>query len=269
MTTAVWTNRSDLDAVADNALKAVARLWFFVVVLGQWAFLYYILAFYGPSTLTGNFEAWSRNSMLRKGYVEGDSVGNLLFAAHALLAGVVTFGGVLQLVPQIRARALAFHRWNGRVFLVTAIAVSLAGLSMTWLRGSGGDLSGDIAITLNALLIFLFGGLAWRAAREGEMATHRRWALRTFLVVNGVWFIRIGFGAWMLIDRASLGTFFQVWSYGCYLVPLGMLELYLRAKHEAGPAGRFALAGALLLLTALMGLGIFGFSMISRSLLLG
>ena len=48
------------------------------------------------------------------------------------------------------------------------------------------------------------------------------------------------------------------WFFGCYLVPLVVLELYLRAKESAGPSGRFAMAGGLVVLTAPMGVGIFG-----------
>ena len=66
---------------ADTALRSAARLWFVMAVIGQWFFLYYLLAFYGPSTLTGDFQAWTRNRLLFKGYVAGDTAGNLAFAA--------------------------------------------------------------------------------------------------------------------------------------------------------------------------------------------
>ena len=39
---------------------------------------------------------------------------------------------------------------------------------------------------------------------------------------------------------------------------LAVLELYLRVKESAGPSGRFAMAGGLVVLTVLMGVGIFG-----------
>jgi hypothetical protein len=113
MSTAVSTNRFELNSVADTALKAAAEFWFLVAVIGQWAFLYYIVAFYGPSTFTGNFQAWTRNTFLRMSYVPGDTAGNLAFAAHALLAAVIAFGGAIQLIPQIRARAISVHRWIG------------------------------------------------------------------------------------------------------------------------------------------------------------
>lgn len=257
MSTAALTTDLRLPSAGSTALRAAAGLWFVVAVIGQWAFVYYIVAFYGPSTLTGNFQAWSRNKLLFKGYVPGDTAGNLFFAAHVLLAAVVTLGGTLQLVPQIRARALAFHRWNGRLFLLTAMVTALAGLYMTLLGGRRGkSLDGTVASTLNALLIFVFAALAWRSARARDVAAHRRWALRAYLVANGVWFIRVGFMAWALVSHGrGISSFFRVWDFGCYLVPLAVLELYLRARDRGGAGGRFAMAGGLIALTGLMGLG--------------
>jgi uncharacterized membrane protein len=265
MNTAVLTDRLEFKSVAAGALKAAARLWFVVAVIGQWAFLYYIFAFYGPSTVSGNFQAWTKNTFLIKGYVAGDTAGNLMFAAHALLAGVTSFGGALQLIPQIRARAISFHRWNGRVFLLTALAVSVSGLYMEWVRGTRMNLTGAIGVSLNAVLIMLFAGLAWRFARRREIPTHRRWALRTYLVANAQWFTRVGFMAWVLLSRKLLAIgdrlddqFFLVWGFGSYLLPLAVLELYLRANESAGPRGRLAVAGGLVVLTMLMAVGIFG-----------
>ncbi len=40
MSTAVWMDGVRPNSVADTALKAATRFWFFVAVIGQWAFLY-------------------------------------------------------------------------------------------------------------------------------------------------------------------------------------------------------------------------------------
>ncbi len=249
--------------VAHKALQASAGLWFLVAAAGQWAFVYYILGFFGGPTVRGDFEAWDRNTLLFDGYVSGDLVGNLLFAAHVLLAASITAGGTLQLVPQIRTRALWFHRWNGRLYIGTAFVISLAGLYLTWVRASNPTLNGSLAISANAVLIMVCATLAWRRARSGDLGAHRRWALRTFLVVSGVWFLRVGFMAWILIKRGAFGgagdfdgPFEKVWVWGSFLLPLAVLELYLGAQKRAGAAGKFAMAAGLFVLTAVMGVGI-------------
>ncbi len=48
------------------------------------------------------------------------------------------------------------------------------------------------------------------------------------------------------------------WFFGCYLLPVVVLELYQRAKESAGPSERFAMSGGLVVLAALMGAGILG-----------
>ncbi|MEO8927204.1 MAG: DUF2306 domain-containing protein [Caulobacteraceae bacterium] len=265
MIAAAMTAGTHLRSIPDKALNGAARVWLAAALIGQWVFLYYILAFYGGSTLTGNFQAWTRNHALLKGYIPGDTAGNLAFGAHALLAGYIAFGGAIQLVPWIRAHAPAFHRWNGRVFLATAMALSVTGLYMVWVLGARLGLVGAVGISGNAALIVVFAALAWILASRRDFAAHRRWALRTYMVANGQWFFRVGLFAWIIVNGGPVGIgknfdgpFVIAWEFGCYLLPLAVLELYLRAKDKAGPGGRLAMAGALALLTVLTVVGIAG-----------
>jgi hypothetical protein len=62
---------------------------------------------YGGSTLSGRFEAWNRTHLI-KGYIAGDTPGNVALGVHILVATIVWLGGVLQLVPQIRERAIVY-----------------------------------------------------------------------------------------------------------------------------------------------------------------
>src|SRR6185436_12355519 len=187
----------------------------------------------------------------------------------------VSFGGALQLIPQIRARAIAVHRWNGRAFLVAAVVVSLGGLYIKWVRNvrllslettapwRATVLVNAVAVSLNAVLILVFVALAWRAARVRDIDSHRRWALRTFLVVNGSgFFIRVATAAWSVFaPGAGMGKFGNgpmnyFWFFAAYLLPLGVLELYLRGRASARPIVRFATAIVLVAFTACMIAGI-------------
>lgn len=257
-------NGSIGERIAGKALMSAAALWFLVTLAGQWAFVAFIAGFYGPPTLSGNFEAWDKNQLLTHGYIAGDAAGNLAFAAHVLMAALITFGGTLQLIPQIRARAISFHRWNGRLFILTAFAISLAGLFLTVSRGTS-SLFDDLAIIINAVLIMFCAGQTLGHVLAGDIDKHRRWALRTFLVVNGVWMLRVGMMGWMITKVGVFGApaefdanFYAFWAYGSYLVPLAVLELYFRVQDHGGAAAKTAVAGLLLLLTAMMGAGIFG-----------
>jgi uncharacterized membrane protein len=262
MSASVWTEGYDLNSVADRVLNMAARFWFVIAVGGQWMFAYYVAAFYGGAALRGDLQAW--NKVMPHGYVPGDLAGNLAIAAHLFLAVVIIVGGPLQLIPQIRRHAPAFHRWNGRVYMPAVFITSLAGLYMIWFRNKGGDFVQYLGITLDAILIMLFAVLALRYAMTGRIQTHRRWALRLFMVVNAVWFFRVGLMFWLVVNQGPAGfdpktfrgPFLSFWAFADYLLPLAILELYFRTRDRAGATGRFAMAGALFVVTIALGIGI-------------
>ncbi len=265
MNTLVLNNRRDWDSIANTSLKLSAQLWFVVASVGLWMFAYYVAGFYGSPTLQGDFEAWSRNTRLPHGFVRGDTLGNLQFAAHVLMAAVMTVGGTLQLIPQLRARLPQLHRWTGRVFIVLAILLSVTGLTLVWIGGRYSQLISAFGISFNAVLIIGSGVMAWRCALARDFASHRRWAMRTFVLANGVWFMRLGYMAWIILNQGPVGIgehgdgpFDVVWQFGSFLLPLLMLEIYVRAKRSGTTTTRFLTAAALTGASVLTGIGIFG-----------
>ncbi len=265
MSTAVLTQRFELTSFADTALKAAARFWFGITVIGQLAFGFAVASFYGMTALRGDYHAWN----FTHGYVPGVTKGNFAVDMHVASAALIMLAGAIQLVPQVRSHFPAFHRWNGRFYLLTAATVSLAGLYMTWIRGSVGDLSQHIGSTLNALLMWICAGLALRYAMARDFKTHRRWALRLFLVVSASWFIRIMLFLWFIIFRAPVGldpTTFTgpvptTFTYAQYLIPLAVLEIYFRAQDRPGALRRIATASMLFVLTLAMLAGLFAVTM--------
>ena len=233
-----------------------ATFCYLAIAAGQLLFVAFILLYYYPPTLTGNFAAWNEKPIIT-GFVAGDTAGNLFFAVHVLMAAVITFGGLVQLVPAIRGRWPALHRWNGRLYLVSALTLALGGLWMTWGRGTWLALGGAIGITLDALLIIGFAALAWQAARHRRFADHRRWAIRLFAVASAVWFMRVGYMAWGLatggagIGKAMDGPFDLFLAFANSLLPLAVAEIYLRAGARGTPAARKGVA-ALLVLSGLV-----------------
>jgi hypothetical protein len=228
-------------------LARSATFCFLAIAAGQLLFIAFILLFYYPPTLAGDFAAWNDKPLI-KGFVAGDTAGNLFFAVHVLMAAVITFGGLVQLVPAIRNRRPALHRWNGRLYLLSALALALGGLWMTWGRGTWLNLIGAIGITLDALLIMGFAGLAWQAARLRRFVDHRRWAIRLFAVASAVWFMRVGYMAWGLatggagIGKAMDGPFDLFLAFANSLLPLAVAEIYLRAGARGTPLARRATA---------------------------
>lgn len=250
-------------ATGVGALQGAARLWFVIAVAGQWLFAAYVAAFYGGVALTGDLAGW--NAELPRGYVEGQVFENFVVGTHLALAFVVLVCGPLQFSRALRTRLPRLHRVNGRVYLVTAIVTSLAGVYMIATRGTVGDGSLHLATSFNALLILSFAALAWRSAVRREFDDHRVWVMRLWLVVGGVWFFRVGFMFWMALNQGPVGFDMQTFSgpaitilgFGQTLLPLAILQLYLIARRSSQPLVRYAVAAVIGVATAAMSFGLF------------
>ncbi len=143
-----------------------------------------------------------------------------------------------------------------------ALVLALGGLWLVWVRGTYLTLSGAVAISLDGLLIIGFSQLAWLHARRKNFAAHRRWALRAFIVASGVWFMRVGYMAWGIttggagIGSRMSGPFDLVWGFATYLLPLLVLELYLRAERGSPGIQRTMAAGLSLAALTILGASI-------------
>jgi uncharacterized membrane protein len=249
---------------AENALGAAARCWFAVAIGGQMMQAIYVVWFYGGTAWRGRLDAWG--SFLWRGYVRGDGGGNAALIVHLVAAVILVVGGAMQFVPQIRDRAPGLHRWAGRIYALTAVATSIAGLYLTWIRGTRGDFSQHLGGSLNAVLIILCAVLAVRSAMARRFDAHRRWVLRLFMVVSGAWFYRVGLFLWLLLNQGPAGfdpvTFrgpaLTAISFANSLLPLLLTEIYLRARIGEGSGTRLAVAGLIVALTIAMGIGILG-----------
>lgn len=262
MTESVLSHRSGLALAPKSVLKAAATFWFSVTAFGQWLFVLYILGYYGSLFWQRGLESLSETH-LPNGFVAGDSLGNATVVSHLLLAAVIMGLGSLQLIPQIRAHFPVFHRWSGRLYVLTAVISSIAGLFIVWGRGTVGGPVQHYAISVDAVLIIVFSANAVRHAIVGDFRLHRRWALRLFMVVSGVWFYRVSLMAWVFftggagIDFESFtGPFLDFLAIAQYGLPLVVLECYFRTQDRPGARNQMAMATGLVALTLVMAVGI-------------
>lgn len=251
------------------------RFWFIIFLAGQLAFSYYLVSFYGLPLVDGDTSTWNSNPLLRsKPSAAGESFSTAMFGVHALGAAIVSLGGALQLVPIVRRKAPAFHRWNGRLFLVTVTALSLTGFYLVWVRGPMPTPIFDSPLSVNGLLILSFAALTVKHAISRKIDVHERWAMRLFLVANAQWFLRVGvFGyltASQMIGRQpsfEVDPFIQFWQWGCFLVPLAGLQIYWWAGKYGNAFVQRLTAASIVLVTAVMGAGIFAYAQVSQSVI--
>ena len=248
-------------------LKSAASGWFVVAGFGQLIFVAYLFGFYGRTAAWGQFDAW--NQIFPRAHVAGHPAHNTAIVVHLVFAALITLGGLLQLMTGVRRWLPRFHRWNGRVYLISAWVMGAGGLAMVWSGTNVGDMPQHIAISINAVLIMLCAVMVLRHALARRFVLHRRWALRLFLVVSGVWFFRIGLTFWILVNQGAVGfnpaTFtgpaLTTIAFAQYLLPLALLQLYFHTQDRAGSRGHVLMAGGLFASTLFTAVGIVAASM--------
>ena len=252
---------------ADGFLKFSGIVWFIAAAIGQWIFVYYLIAQYPPKLARKGLPGMAETSV-PGGYIPGDLIGNLAIVAHVLIAIIIIGGGPLQLVPAIRNRFSTFHRWLGRSYMLFAVLTSAAGLYLVWTRGVPGGMIGHLAISLDAVLIFIISGIAIYFAITRQIDRHRRWAMRLFMVVSAVWFFRIGIMFWFMttggigIDPESFeGPALSVLYFAQMFVPLAILQLYFNAQDSTRILPKVGAAITVLAATAVMAIGTFAATM--------
>lgn len=218
---------------AKKSMKKAAQVLFIIAVAGQLLFVYHIISFYGGTAWAGEMEKWNDNLM--NGLMEQDWWGNRVLVLHLILAAIILLGGPLQFIPILRKRYPTFHRWNGKLYVLTAFGISLAGLYLIYSRDVLGGKWMAAGNSLNATMIMFFAGKMWySAAIQRDFMAHKRWALRTFLAVSGVWFFRIGYGLWIAVTFGNApgtennlsGSFDHFLAFAHALLPLAILEIY-------------------------------------------
>ncbi len=254
--TALPRSRRRLPAPGE-ALKLSGAIWFAAALGGQAAFAVFIGWHYVVSAIRGDFA--TMDAGVAFGFQPDDLFGNAMFILHVLLAFMIVMGGPLQLIPALRQRYTAFHRWNGRLYIAVALVISAAGLGLIWTRGALGGAPFFFGNTLNAALIMACAAMTLRLAIARRFDAHRRWALRTFIAVSGVWFMRLGYGFWALVTGGEMpgvesgltGPFDHTLAIAHTTLPLVVLELYFLAQARGSPALRYAMAGAIIVLAAM------------------
>lgn len=223
---------------ADKVLNGTVKSWVAIALLGQWLFASYIFILYAMPALVGAPELVLKLSPTTgmKKDISGDLT--VLFA-HILPAIIMALSGLLQLFPAIRLRFPAFHRWNGRLFFVLGVVGAFTGMYLTWVAGLRLSDIGALGISLNGMLIPIFIALAWYTAVTKRFGAHQRFAIHSFILVNGVWFFRLYLMGWYVINQGPNGNTQHIdgpadiaISFLCYLVPMLLAELVFYAKRS-------------------------------------
>jgi len=118
---------------------------------------------------------------------------------HILPGVVFMFLGPLQFSKSIRVRALNFHRWSGRVFLLASLAAATFGMALAIRLPAFGGLNTAVAAYFFGTLFLFCIVKAYVHVRRRQIILHREWMIRAFAIGLGVSTIRLMVAVFLLM----------------------------------------------------------------------
>jgi len=223
---------------AEKTLSHIVKYWVVVALLGQWMFAAYILSIYALPTIFGN-SALTFSLSPGQGANTESSAESLVFFVHIIPAALMAMSGLFQLFPSIRKKYPKFHRYNGRMFLTLGLSGALTGLYLTWGAGFRFSDLGSLGVTFNGILIPIAIYFAWKAAIEKKFTIHRRFAIHSFILINGVWSFRLYLMGWFVVNQGANGNSASIdgpadiaLSFASYLLPMAIAEVIFWAQRN-------------------------------------
>ena len=159
------------------------------------------------------------------------------FYVHITAGGLALLLSPFQFVARLRERHPAVHRTTGRIALAAIVVGGCAGLLL-----APHSLAGPIGTAgfgLLAVLWVAFAITAFRAIRLGDVATHRRWMVRTFALTYAAVTLRLELGLMIALQISLAGvdgqTAFEraylVVPFLCWVPNLLVAERYLATRE--------------------------------------
>jgi uncharacterized membrane protein len=168
------------------------------------------------------------------------------FARHVALTFIHILPGALflalapfQFFPGVRQKHLQFHRWMGRILVISGVIIGVSALIMSYKMNIGGP-NESAATTLFAIVFLICLLKAYRHIRRKEVARHREWMIRAYGVGLGVATTRPIVGMFFAFRKLTPHEFFGIAFWLGFTITFLAAEAwidYTRWQRNAGTLG--------------------------------
>ena len=150
----------------------------------------------------------------------------LLLQVHASGGALALLTGPWQFWTGLRLRHREWHRWCGRIFLLSVAASSLAGLTLAGYSEEGW--ATHLGFGLLAAVWFWTAWMGYDTARRKQFTRHREWMIRSFALALAAVTLRIDLPVLLFVAHSSFHVAYITVSWFSWLPNLAVVEWWLR-----------------------------------------
>ena len=152
----------------------------------------------------------------------------MMIRIHIVLAILSLITGPLGVIKAIRVKALNFHRWNGRIYVLSILLNFIPGIYVS-LFATGGWLSTVGFLILNSLWL----GTTLRGyllIKRRNIVLHSQWMIRSFFLSFANMTIYIIISLTHYVMNFSYGHSYTIAVWLCWIMNLLLAEIIIRKK---------------------------------------
>jgi uncharacterized membrane protein len=153
-----------------------------------------------------------------------------MLRAHIVLAVISLLTGPVGAIRKLRIKSIAWHRWNGRMYVISILLNVIPGLYVSLFAAGGWTIAGFLV--LNTLWLAATA-LGYIHIRRKRITSHTRWITRSFFLAyaNLIIHLLLPLGQYGL--RLSYEASYAIAVWGSIVVNLELAETALRRKWIA------------------------------------
>lgn len=158
------------------------------------------------------------------------------FYVHITSSWGVLVAGLLQLIPAVFRRNPATHRWLGKLYVATILALAAPSGLVLALFANGG-LAAKVGFVMQCIVWWLATWQAYRAVRRQQWLPHAEWMLRSYAITLAAMSLRLeSYGLYYFFGTKPIETYLTVtwlsWTGNLVLlevlIQLGLARWYVR-----------------------------------------
>lgn len=157
-----------------------------------------------------------------------ESLWVIMIRIHILLAIISLIAGPLGVIKSIRDKSLKFHRWNGRIYVLSIALNYIPGLYVSFFA-TGGWLSTVGFLILNTLWLTTTL-LGYSYIKKRQVLAHSKSMIRSFFLSFANMMIYIIVAITHNALSFSYDTSYTIAVWLCWILTLSLAELFIRKR---------------------------------------